>query len=87
MKTTAKNLDDARFQAISLLSSIASVFEATPAWLVHAIDATWELYLEAHFERGENADGVAHFCRGFMHILATAEHDMTPAPQAMALAA
>jgi hypothetical protein len=87
MKTKAKNLDQARYQAISLLGSLATVFEAESAWLARAIDATSKLYVATLEEHGKGTNAVGHFARGFLNVLATVEHDMTPAPQAMALAA
>ena len=88
MNSQIRSLIQARKHAVQLIDSLAGYFGLSPRQLRPALDALWELYLEAFDHSETGADGVAHFVRGFKDVLVSLEHAvLAPTPQSTALAA
>jgi hypothetical protein len=87
MNTNTKSLTHARYHAVQLLDSLAEAFNLSARQLRPALDATWELYLEAVDHADTGADGLAHFVRGFKGVLGNLDQHPAPTAEPIALAA
>jgi hypothetical protein len=87
MNPNLTSLIHARYHAVQLLDSIAKAFSLSPRQVRPALDAIWELYLDAVDHQETGADGLALFVRGFRNVLASLDDTATHTPQPAALAA